>query len=211
MSDELVNAIRLFQGIINGHQRVGGKGVDGVVDVGRLTHRWLQAINAPSWQLMPRGSLKEGFINSERIDRVDKHDFGTSWMAECIRRIATRYRTDYLENQTLAAPLGINDVSLPYGGNSPDHRGHETGLACDLRLPRRSGKVGYVTITNPHYDRQAARAMVLAVHAEPLVSRVLFNDPELVRDSVCQAVKGHHNHIHFEINPPAIQEWVPSQ
>jgi hypothetical protein len=47
----LFDAIKLFQSIIAGRSTVNG---DGRVDVGGITHRWLQAANAPRWELMPK-------------------------------------------------------------------------------------------------------------------------------------------------------------
>ncbi|WP_445637329.1 hypothetical protein NSTC745_02420 [Nostoc sp. DSM 114161] len=58
----LFDAIKLFQSIIAGHSTVNG---DGRVDVGQMTHRWLQAANAPRWMLMPKSEPDNGLINGE--------------------------------------------------------------------------------------------------------------------------------------------------
>src|SRR2546429_2358916 len=61
-----IRAIRLFQAITQGFQLVEGAGVDGLVEVGGNTHRWLEASNAPRWRLMPaRGTLEDGFPDIE--------------------------------------------------------------------------------------------------------------------------------------------------
>ncbi len=48
--------------------------------------------------------------------------------------------------------------------------------------------------------------MLEAVAAQPLVERVFFNDPDLVDAGLCTDLSGHDDHVHVEIEPPAISE-----
>ena len=197
----LVMAIRLFQSIIAGRNRVGG---DGRVDVGMRTNRFLNASNAPSWTTMPLGG--RGFVNFEARDSTDQHDFGTSWLGETIQAAGEAYERDYLSTHPEAPLLTINDVSLPEGGDTPDHAGHETGLACDIRLPRKDGGSGGISNpnTNSAYDRAAARAQLIAIRDQVLFSRALFNDRVLIEERLCRPHVGHNNHVHFEIKAPLL-------
>ncbi len=196
---DLREAINLIQSIKLGRNTLQG---DGCVDVPGPTYDWLRAGNAPRWQLMPEGSPDEGFVNVERADPSDNHDFGTDWMAETIRCAAIWYRDNYLASNVNAALLTINDVSLPHGGNTPDHEGHETGLACDLRLSRQDGTApGSTTFSDNVYDQDGMRAMLQAIRHQPQVSRILFNDPLLIAEHLCAHADGHDNHAHFEIMP----------
>lgn len=194
-----IQAIKLFQSIIKGRNTLSG---DGRVDVAGPTHTFLQAANAPRWEEMPISG--EGFINAERLDNSDDHDFGTSWMADTIKAAGKSYQSSHRNTHPEAAPLTINDVSLPHGGNTPDHAGHETGLACDIHLPRKDGKAGLSHFQNSLYDRDAMRAMLKAIRQQPLVDRnkVFFNDGDLIRDGLCVALSGHHHHVHFQLKPP---------
>jgi hypothetical protein len=210
MDEAAITAIRLFQAIKNGLHRVEHPQNDGRIDPGGSTHRWLEALNAPRWQVMPRGSREAGFLNYELLDETDQHDYGTSWMAETIVAAGAAYRDAYLAAHPAAALLTINDVSLPHGGNTPDHATHETGLDCDCRLPRTDGTSGGITWNlrgtkqqNPLYDREAARAMLRVIQRQPLWHRTLFNDPVLIAEGLCIAAPGHDDHIHFEVRPPA--------
>jgi hypothetical protein len=202
MSDSTIQTIRLFQSIIRGRHTVGGIGVDGKVDVPGLTYHWLQACNAPRWQQMPAGSSAEGFINFELSDTTDHHDFGTDWMASAIKSIGRSYRTAYLANHLDAAFLSINDVSLPQGGNTPDHAGHQTGLGCDIRLPNVDGSSGGLVYSDSDYDQRAMRAMLIAVKNTQNWRRTFFNDPVLIEEGLCSGQANHDNHAHFEISPP---------
>ncbi|MBC7898743.1 MAG: N-acetylmuramoyl-L-alanine amidase, partial [Saprospiraceae bacterium] len=200
MDTATVDAIKLFQTIVSGKNSISG---DGKIDVGKTTHSWLQAVNAPRWQTMPAGSQTEGFLNYELTDTNDTHDFGTDWMADAIRSAAAHYRDNYLKTNTSAALFTVNDVSLPRGGNTPDHAGHEAGLACDLQLPKTDGKSGGITYSAGNFDRNAARAILKALKAQSSVSNIYFNDPDLIAENLCSALSGHDNHIHFEVKPPA--------
>jgi hypothetical protein len=198
VSSGFLMAIRLFQSIIAGRHSVGG---DGRVDVAQSTIRFLQAANAPRWQLMPLQGT--GFVNRERQDESDHHDFGTHWMADTIISAGQTYQTAYRDAHPNAALIGINDVSLPHGGDTPDHAGHETGLACDILLPHVNGNFGGITWQSGAYDRNAMRAMLKAIRQQSLVSAVFFNDTQLISEGLCSRMTGHDHHAHFNITPPS--------
>src|SRR2546425_8861272 len=116
--DQLTIAtIKVFQTIKQGLNVITG---DGRVDVNGDTLKWLQASNAPHWQMMPAGSKEEGFVNDEILDTNDHHDFGTNWLADTLRDAGVRYKNDFLSVHPGAATFTINDTSLPRGGNTPD-------------------------------------------------------------------------------------------
>jgi len=198
-----VNAIKLFQAIANGRQHFSsrpGSGVDGRVDPNGFTHRWLQARNAPRWELMPIEG--EGFFNHERKDNRDNHDYGTSWMAQTLIAAGKTYQASYRKSRPQATRIVINDVSVPYGGDTPDHYGHETGLSCDLLLPHKNGNYGTISWTSSSYDRNAMRAMLKALRQQSLSTLIYFNDTQLIREGLCVRARAHDDHAHFEIKPP---------
>jgi hypothetical protein len=204
MGPTTVKTIKLFQAIKNGRNQVNIQGNDGRVDPGGDTLMWLNADNAPRWMQMPPGSSAEGFHNHELAQTNDAHDFGTSWLADTLRGAGVTYKEDYLSANPKAALLTLNDFSLPQGGDTPMHATHESGLACDIRLPRKNGETGGVTTGQTTiYDRKAMRAMILAFKKQTLASRVLLSDQVLVGEGLCMAAQGHANHAHFEIKPPA--------
>jgi hypothetical protein len=195
----LDDAIRLFQSIIAGRSTIKG---DGRVDVNGITHQWLQAANAPKWVMMPNSEPQNGFINAELAQIEDEHDFGTHWLADVIKDVAQDYQNTYRRTRPNAAPFAINDVSLPHGGDTPDHQGHETGMMCDVFLPKKDGSFGGIFWTSPQYDQEAARAILQSIRKQKLVRTVFFNDQQLIKEGLCQPASGHDHHIHFEINPP---------
>ncbi len=203
-----IKVIQLFQAIKNGFQTLDRPQNDGLVEPGGLTLAWLNAVNAPRWIEMPAGSPAEGYVNFERADSADDHDFGASWLADTLAGAGRAYLSSHLSTHPGAALMRVNDASRPRGGKTPDHATHQTGLCCDLMLPRTDGKAIGIEFTSLKYDRAAARAMILALLAQPLALRVLFNDPVLVGERLCTEVDGHHNHLHYDIQPPPRQAAV---
>ena len=198
----LSETLQLMNSILRGQHVVGGGDRVAVAD------GWLHDPAAPRWVMMP--AQGPGFHNHELADLRDQHDFGTSWMADVLRAAGREYQGSYRSKHKGAALLAINDVSLRRGGPTPDHQGHECGLACDLRLPRRGGAVGGVTYLDAVYDRESARAQLHALRTHALVRRVLFNDPRLIREGLCLPSAGHDHHIHFEIEPPRSVAKAPA-
>lgn len=194
-----IQAIQLFQSIIVGRSTVLG---DGRVDLGGLTLDWLRANNAPRWQMMPKSDRAHGFINFELEDTSDNHDFGTDWLAQTILAAAKDYQQTFRNANPNATAFVINNVSLPVGGDTPSHAGHETGLMCDVLLARKDGDFGGITFRDAIYDRQAMRAIIQSIRRQKLVRAVFFNDPKLMAEGLCTFVRGHDNHVHFEITPP---------
>ncbi len=201
MNDETIYTIKLFQSIIRGNDSLQG---DGLVEVPGFTYDWLRASNAPCWQLMPEAG--DGFTNIERLGQpLDNHDFGTDWMATVIQSVGVEYEYSYQSGHLNSALISVNDVSLPRGGNTPDHGGHETGLNCDIQLPDDTGNSGGITWNDLSYDRNAMRAMLTVINNQSSWRRTLLDDPVLIREGLCSPspLLDHHDHAHFEINPPA--------
>lgn len=204
----LIQAIKLFQSIITGKTSLGG---DGVIDVNKNTHKFLQAANAPRWMLMP--TKGEGFFNREReIETWDHHDYGTSWLADTIKAAGEHYEKTYRQGNSRISLIPINDVSFKQGGDTPDHAGHECGNACDVALPRKDGNYRQVLPSwqDSKYARDAARAIIKSLRAQPLVTRVLFNDTVLINEGLCKLARGHNNHIHFEVGVPQPEKAIAS-
>lgn len=196
----LISAIRLFQSAISGSTFLLG---DGRVDVGGRTQRFLEAANAPKWMRMPGQGV--GFYNVEVLDQPDdSHDYGIDWMSNVIRAAGIHYELAHRKGRSNIAPMAINDVSLPAGGKTPDHRGHQSGNAGDVVLPRKGGKFGATRWTNSNYDREATEAILRALRAQPWVDKntLYFNDPVLINQGLCRRAGGHDDHIHFEVNVP---------
>lgn len=204
----LVAAIRLFQAICHGRGAIDGAGVDGRVDPGGFTHHWLEAGNAPRWVLLPVGAKELGFFTWERVYRRDVHEWGTAWLADAIAAAGRHYLILHGRLSPLSpspALITVNDCSLAAGGVTPAHRYHQTGLECDLRLPRHDGWAGEITWRDARYDRTAMRLQLEAWRAAAphLLRGIFFNDPELAKAGLCTELAGHDDHAHVSLRAPA--------
>ncbi|CCI27659.1 hypothetical protein [Microcystis aeruginosa] len=206
VDNETIRTIELFQSIISGRTIVGG--VDGRIDVNGRTHQFLQSGNAPQWQEMPSGSSTEGFINHDN-QQGDTHDFGTNWMVETIQEAGKLYLTNFRNSHPNAALIATNNLSIARGGNTSIHQTHETGLSCDILLPRRDGTFGRITFRDGVYDRDAMEAMLRSIRNQGKyrIKQIFFNDFSLVVKGLCQNLNDggvHDNHAHIDIETPQL-------
>lgn len=197
--DILISVIKLFQSIVRGYQSVK---CNGHIDQDDDTHKWLNAANAPKWHMLPASGT--GYVNYEIADTHDHHDYGTSWLADTIAGAGKEYEASFRSSNAGAVLIAVNDASLPHGGDTFDHKGHETGMDADLRLPRKDGDHG-CTWQSQQYDQDATRAQLKAFRAQPLVRGIFFNDEDLIAEGLCTYLDGHDNHFHVDLKAPARQ------
>ena len=201
VDNETIRTIKLFQSIINGRTVVAG---DGRVDVNGKTHNYLQAANAPRWQEMPLGGSSKGFTNYDQLVQNDTHDFGSHWLIETIEEAGKLYLTDYRNSHPDAALIATNNLSVERGGDSPFHATHESGISCDIVLPKTTGTSGRITFQSSSYDQDAMEAMLRAIRGQKKykIKQIFFNDFALIAKGLCQSLAGHDNHAHIDIIPP---------
>ena len=121
----------------------------------------------------------------------------TMWMEDTIGNAGMWYR-DYRAEHPKSSPIVVGAMSPRRGGAIDGHRGHETGLACDLRIPRKDGGVTGAQL-RVDYDKQATRAQLVALHGVG-VRRIVFNDKELVDEGLCEfSDSGPTPEIHVDI------------
>jgi hypothetical protein len=77
------------------------------------------------------------------------------------------------------------DISRPQRGDQPDRAGYETGLMCDVNLPRTDGKTGDITWQSDLFDHFAARKLIKTMRKQPLNLAVYFNDRDLMDKDLC--------------------------
>lgn len=206
MDAETIRTIELFQAIIDGNVNVFG--VDGRIDVNGKTIKYLESAKAPRWQEMPNGSPAEGFKNFDN-DQGDVHDFGTSWIVEVIQESARIYTASHRKSNPSSALIVTNNLSVARGGDTSIHATHETGLSCDILLPKKNGNFGGITFRSSEYDQDAMEAMLHAIREQKKykINRIFFNDFTLAVKGLCTNLNDggvHDNHAHIDILPPLI-------
>ena len=217
---DFIHAIRLFQGVKNGHEKINQPGNDGRVDPDGDTLQWLNAKNAPLWNKMPAGSKDSGYYNYEVVeDKNDHFKWGTSWLSNTLIAAGDHYLKNFLKTKK-GPPITANDVSVERGGpalraRDPltlDHKGHQCGMSVDLRLPRTDGTAPGGTKTNiasTKYSSSIMEAVLNALHEQPLFKNALLNDDKLIKKGLCTKAAGHYDHAHINIKPPARIDLTP--
>lgn len=109
--------------------------------------------------------------------------------------------------QTLAAnwaqvskvAISVGDISKSGGGKTSAHEGHAGGNQFDIRPFRKDGRNLPTNINDPNYDQATTRKFLQTLKATSPSSRVLFNDPQLIREGLTQYYKGHGNHLDIKL------------
>lgn len=199
-----VDAIAGFQASSRGYQNAGRMpvGVDGRVDPGGATAKWLNALNAPQLELLEAEGI--GFENYEikSENGVEGHGYGTQWLQRLITSAGEHYEETYRLSRSDVARITINDASLKMIRDTRAHATHETGMCFDLRPPRQDGTAGggmtWRTEGPRGYDRPAMRAQFESIW-QAGANSILFNDPVLISSGLCEYRKNHDNHAHVEV------------
>lgn len=227
---DMIHAILLFQSIINGHARFQGKNrkyfperrsaVDGIISPGKRTERWLLASNAPRWIDIRHFSPAPGFRFHPESEASGTDHYSTSWLKDVLEAAGKSYFDLVSKERSSFLPISAHEFSYRRGGYNPKHTGHQTGLVCDIRLPRNDGGGddgvgGGITYKNVEYDMQLTWFVLLSLVHHPLVRLIIFNHDDLIAEinkvrgrKICiRDKKGnvHDNHIHVKIRPPRIR------
>lgn len=117
--------------------------------------------------------------------------YATQRTVNQVQNIAQRY------NARTGRNLEIGEISRRGGGANPGHSSHRRGIDVDIRPQSRNG--GPTTWRSPGYDRNATREMIREVRRENPNARILFNDPQLIREGLTRPYKGHDNHLHVSL------------
>ena len=194
MTDDLKETIDLVQSIKAGRTHVDG---DRSVDVPGPTYKWLRAWNAPRWVELVPGTRAAGFA----VRGTGGPTYGTEALRRTLHDAGVRYRDTHAEDFG-TAPITVETIAGKPGESVTDHGGHATGLAFDILLPSTDGTADPdLTYRDHGYDRRTTWAMLRAIKAQPLVTKIEFDDPELADENLCSQTGGFEDRAHVEIAP----------
>jgi peptidoglycan hydrolase-like protein with peptidoglycan-binding domain len=198
----------LTEGSLKSFQQAQGQPPDGVLTLASyLTLRALApdappAISPPTDGdatrinvQLPRGG--PGFIIKSGSSAV--HQFGTERTIRRFMAFASEWITKGGE-----FPLRTGEISKLGGGLYPPHigSGHSNGIAVDIGLFRRDRENVPTNIHEPSYDRALTQRLITVLDESPLVSLMIFNDPQIKASKKLHhdraGVNVHDNHIHAE-------------
>lgn len=198
----------LTEGALRSFQQTQGQPLDGVLTLASyLALRVLApdappAVSAPidgdntrvNVQL-PRGG--PGFII--KSGSPAEHQFGTE---RAIRRFMA-FASEWITHSG-AFPLRTGEMSKRGGGLYPPHKGpgHSHGIAVDIGLFRKDRGNVATRFQDPGYDPQLTQKLVTALDQSPLVTLIIFNDPQVTAGQKLHrdrpGIDTHDTHIHVE-------------
>lgn len=92
--------------------------------------------------------------------------------------------------------IGIGDISLAGGRQTPDHASHKNGLQVDVRPLRKDGLEQPVFYWDREYDKEGTAKLIEMFRTFAPVTLVLFNGPDI---PFVKKAKKHDNHFHVEL------------
>lgn len=131
-------------------------------------------------------------------DNGGQHHYGRSSVIQAIQHICEKWA----KNHPTAPRIGVGDISLPDGGDTPRHYSHEEGVDVDFSLVTNNGREEPSNWRNGNYSRKLTQAFIDLIANNPVLAPrvILFNDPQA---HGVQTSPGHDDHIHvrFQIGP----------
>lgn len=95
-----------------------------------------------------------------------------------------------------STPISVGHISRKNGGKFPPHKTHKDGDDVDVRPMRKDGANQPIEWRQQAYDQSLTREMIKTIRANAPIRSILFNDPVLIGEGLCQAYPRHSNHLH---------------
>lgn len=126
------------------------------------------------------------------------HHYGRSSTIQAIQYICEKWA----KNHPDAPRIGVGDISMANGGNTPRHASHEEGIDADFSVVTNNGKEEPSNWQAGNYSQKLTQAFVDLVENNPVLAPrvILFNDPQI---KGVQWHSGHDDHLHvrFQLGP----------
>ncbi|MEL6902177.1 MAG: penicillin-insensitive murein endopeptidase [Cyanobacteria bacterium J06606_4] len=138
-----------------------------------------------------------------------RHHYGRSSVIQAVKHICGQWAKLHPD----APRIGVGDISLPDGGDTPTHATHEEGVDVDFSVVTNNGKEEPSNWQAGNYSQALTRDFVNLIFDNPVLAPrvVLFNDPEIAG---VQYHAGHDDHLHvrFQVGPNVkAPEYTPDE
>jgi len=186
---DLMDGLLLVDAIVNQRFELAP---DLTIDRSHQTFKILSKLGGPFWmQCQPHTYGAAVFRPPANLDHT------TGWLLSAMENAGVSYEK-YRDKNPTSSRMVVTAMSPPRGGAAVSHGRHSTGLACDLLPPRKDGRDTGATKLS-EYDQAATRAQMIALRKHD-VSRIVFNDADLVAEGLCEnTAEGLSPEIHVEI------------
>lgn len=166
----------------------------------QFTESELEALNSGSRALFTKLAFDGPGYECYGYDNDGQHHYGRSSTIQAIRHICAQWAQKHPD----APRIGVGDISLPNGGDTPRHASHEDGVDVDFSLVTNNGREEPSNWRAGNYSRELTQAFISLILNNPVLPPrvVLFNDGNV---KGVQYHAGHDDHIHvrFQLGPNA--------
>ncbi|MEL6159425.1 MAG: penicillin-insensitive murein endopeptidase [Cyanobacteria bacterium J06627_32] len=127
-----------------------------------------------------------------------QHHYGRSSVIQAIKHICRQWAKRHPD----APRIGVGDISLPNGGDTPSHATHEEGVDVDFSVVTNNGKEEPSNWQSANYSQALTRDFVNLIVENPVLAPrvILFNDPEIAGVQY-HAYHDDHLHVRFQVGP----------
>lgn len=135
------------------------------------------------------------------------HHYGRSSTIQAVKHVCAQWAKKHPD----APRIGVGDISLADGGDTPSHATHEEGVDVDFSVVTNNGKEEPSNWRHGNYSQSLTQDFVKLIQNNPVLAPrvILFNDPKI---SGVQPHAGHDDHLHvrFQVGPNAkVPDFTP--
>ncbi len=182
-------------------------GITCTADV-QFTESELEILNSDSRALFTKLPFDGPGYECYGYDNDGQHHYGRSSTIQAIVHICEQWAKKHPN----APRIGVGDISLPNGGDTPRHASHEEGVDVDFSLVTNNGREEPSNWRAGNYSRELTQAFISLITNNPVLPPrvILFNDGNV---KGVQYHAGHDDHIHvrFQLGPNvAAPTFTPS-
>ncbi len=156
-----------------------------------FTEEELAFLNQESRALFARMPLSGPGFECYGYGSNGRHHYGRSSTVQATKHICAQWAKKYPEGPR----IGVGDISLPDGGDTPAHASHEDGVDVDFSVITNNGKEEPSDWRHSNYSQSLTQEFVDLVWDNAVLKPTLiyFNDPQIKGVQPCG---GHDNHLH---------------
>lgn len=143
--------------------------------------------------MLPQAPMDSGYYvygNLYKKPAKGAYQYAHPLLMTAVLRVALEWQA--IDNRR----IGIGDISLPGGRETPDHRSHKSGLDVDVRPLRKDGLEKPVSWWDADYDKEGTAKLIDLFRMFSSVIVVLFNGPDI--PFVRRALR-HDDHFHVQL------------
>lgn len=163
-----------------------------------FTEEELEILESDSRALFTRMPRSGPGFDCYGYDSDGYHHYGRSSTIQAVKHVCAQWAKKHPD----APRIGVGDISLADGGDTPSHATHEEGVDVDFSVVTNNGIEEASNWRHDNYSQSLTQDFVNLIQNNPVLAPrvILFNDPKIAG---VQYHAGHDDHLHvrFQVGP----------